>query len=152
MGKPVRCVKRLMEIVVIWIAYPHWAIWPWRSDIMVVNEVVLRVHTTYKNDIENIKNINIWIIQEADNVLNEILDNNTSDNVSYEELVNSELGQLEEEYTIDGGGDLVMTDELDDYNTDFGVEEIILSTKGENDFIDKLDISKVKLKDSAHSR
>ena len=42
MGKPVRCVKRLMEIVVIWIAYPHWAIWPWRSDIMV-NEVVLRM-------------------------------------------------------------------------------------------------------------
>jgi DNA-directed RNA polymerase specialized sigma24 family protein len=113
----------------------------------VVNEVVLRVHSTYKNNIKDIKNINIWIIQEADNVLNEILDNNTSDNVSFEELVNNELGQLEEEYTIDGGGDLVMTDELDEYDIDFGVEEIILSTKGENDFIDKLDISKVKLKD-----
>lgn len=116
----------------------------------VMNEVVLRVHSIFQKEVEDIKSINIWIIQEADNVLNEILDNKHLENVSYEELVNKELGQLEEEYTIDAGGDLVMTDELDEFDTDLGIEEIILSSKGENDFIDNLDISKAELKEKIY--
>ncbi|HHH52763.1 MAG TPA: hypothetical protein ENK91_03835, partial [Bacteroidetes bacterium] len=75
----------------------------------VINEVVLRVHDTFNKNTENIQDINIWLIKEADNVLNEILDKNKEENVSYEELVNNELGQLEEKFTVDGGYDLVMT-------------------------------------------
>ena len=116
----------------------------------VVNEVVLRVHSIFNKDTENIKDINIWLIKEADNVLNEILDSNTGENVSYEELVNNELGQLEEKFTVDGGFDLVMTDELDEYDTDFGIEEIIISSKGENEFIEKLEKNKTSLKNKVY--
>lgn len=116
----------------------------------VMNEVVIRVYVIFKKEVEDIKSINIWIIREADNVLNEILDNQSIENVSFEELVNKELGQLEEEYTIDGGGDLIMKDELDEFDTDLGVEEIILASKGENDFIDELDISKAQLKEKIY--
>ena len=113
----------------------------------VINEVVLRVHSKFKNNIENIKDINIWLIQEADNVLNEILDKQEFEKISYEELVNNELGQLEEEFTIDGEGELVMTEDLDEYDMDFGVEEIILiSSTGENEFIDNLEKDKTALK------
>ncbi len=116
----------------------------------IVNEVVLKVHTIFNSDIENIKDINIWLIKEADNILNDILDKNKKENISYEELVNNELGQLEEKFTIDGGFDLVMTDELDDYNTDFGIEEIIIASKGENEFIEKLEKDKTALKNRVY--
>ncbi len=116
----------------------------------VVNEVVLRVHSIFNKEIENIKDINIWLIKEADNVLNEILDKNKTENVSYEELVNNELGQLEEKFTVDGGFDLVMTEELDEYDTDFGIEEIIISSKGENEFIEKLEKDKTSLKNKVY--
>lgn len=115
----------------------------------VVNEVVLRTYTIFKNNIENIKDLNIWLMQTADTVLNEILDNFKSDDLSYEDLVNKELGELEEEFTVDGGGHIVMTEDLDEYE-DLGIEEIILASKGENDFVEKLDISKSKLKDKIY--
>ncbi len=113
----------------------------------VVNEVVVRVHASFLANVEDVRFINIWMIREADAILNSILDNYVSDDVSFEELVDKELGLLEEEYTVDAGGDLVMKEELDEYDMDFGVEDIILSSKGENEFIDSLDISKTKLKD-----
>jgi DNA-directed RNA polymerase specialized sigma24 family protein len=116
----------------------------------VVNEVVLRVHSIFNKEIENIRDINIWLIKEADNILNDILDKNKTENVSYEELVNNELGQLEEKFTVDGGFDLVMTDELDEYDTDFGIEEIIIASKGENEFIDKLEKDKTALKNKVY--
>ncbi len=113
----------------------------------VVNEVVIRIHSTFSQKIEDVRFINIWMIREADAVLNEILDNYVSDEVSFEELLNRELGQLEEEYTIDAGGDLVMTEELDDYDVGLGVEEMILSSKEESNLIEELKVDKVDLKD-----
>ncbi len=113
----------------------------------VVNEVVIRVHSSFLENVDDVRFINIWMIREADDILNGILDSYVSDNISFEELVDKEFELLEEEYTVDAGGDLVMKEELDEYNMDFGVEEIILSSEGENDFINNLTISKAKLKD-----
>jgi len=116
----------------------------------VVSEVIVRVFPIFKSNIKEIKNLNLWLIKTADDVLNEILDNYTSENISFEELVNSELGQLEEEFTVDAGGDLIMTEDLDEYEVDLGVEEIIIASKGENDLIEKLDISKSSLKEKIY--
>ncbi len=113
----------------------------------VVNEVVIRVHSSFLENTEDVRFINIWMIREADAILNDILDNYVSDDVSFEELVDKELGLLEEEYTVDAGGDLVMKEELDEYDMDFGVEDIILSSKGESEFIENLSVSKARLKD-----
>jgi len=115
----------------------------------IVNEAVLRTYTKFENNIENIKDLNIWLIQSADTIMNEILDSAKSENLSYEELVNKELGKLEEEFTVDGGGHIVMTDELDEYE-DFGIEEIILTSKSENELVENLDISRSKLKDKIY--
>ncbi len=115
----------------------------------IVNEAVLRSYAKFENEIENIRYLNIWLIQAADTVLNEILDNSKAENLSYEELVNKELGGLEEDFTVDGGGHIVMTEELDEYE-DLGIEEIILVSKGENDFVENLDVSKSKLKDKIY--
>jgi len=116
----------------------------------IVNDVVVKVYPLFEKEIENIKDLNIWLIQTADIVLNKILESAESDNISFEELVNSELGQLEEEYTIDGGGDLIMTDELDEYDNELGIEEILISSSEENSFIENLDISKSTLKDKIY--
>lgn len=113
----------------------------------VISEVVLRVYPKFVKDIKDIKNLNLWLIKYCDDFLNEIIDHYTKENVSYEELVNQELGQLEEEYTVDAGGDLVMIEDLDEYETSLGVEEFILTSKGDNDFIDKLDTSSSSLKE-----
>ena len=116
----------------------------------IINEVVLRVYYIFNKNIDNIRDINIWLIKEADAVLNEILDKNKSENLSYEELVNRELGQLEEKFTVDGGYDLIMNEELDEYNMDLGVEELVIASKGENEFIEKLEKDKTSLKNKVY--
>ena len=95
----------------------------------VVSEVILQVHGRFQSDIANIRDFNIWNIQEADKVLNEILENSDHfrNEISFEQLVDRELSELEEEYTVDGDGDFVMNDEMDDYQIDKNSNENLLS-------------------------
>jgi DNA-directed RNA polymerase specialized sigma24 family protein len=86
----------------------------------IVSEVIINVHERFQSDITNIRNFNIWNIQEADKVLNAILDKNESsiEEISFEQLVDNELSELEESYTTDAGGDYIMHDEIDDFGQD----------------------------------
>lgn len=86
----------------------------------IVSEVIINVYDRFQSDITRIKNFNIWNIQEADKVLNAILDKNETliDEISFEQLLNHELSELEESYTTDAGGDFIMHDEIDDFGQD----------------------------------
>jgi DNA-directed RNA polymerase specialized sigma24 family protein len=88
----------------------------------LVSEVILQVHGRFQSDILNIKEFNIWNIQEADKVLNDILanDDNFRSEISFEQLVDHELAELEEEYTMDADGDYVMNEEMDEFNYENG--------------------------------
>lgn len=95
----------------------------------VVSEVILQVHGRYQENINNVKEFNIWSIQESDKVLNEILENSSLPigDISYEQLVDHELSELEEEYTTDAGGDFVMNDEVDDFISDRSYNDEVFS-------------------------
>ena len=82
----------------------------------VVSEVIIRVYDRFQSDIKHIRDFNLWNIKESDAVLNEILEdeNFTATELSYEQLVNRELDELEENYSIDGDGDLTMNEDLEE--------------------------------------
>jgi hypothetical protein len=95
----------------------------------VVSEVILQIHGRFQENINNVKEFNIWSIQESDKVLNDILENSSLPlgDISYEQLVDHELSELEEEYTTDAGGDFVMNDEVDDFISDHNYNDEVFS-------------------------
>lgn len=82
----------------------------------VVSEVILRVYDKFQTDIKHVKEFNLWNIKESDTVLNEILEDERAlaTELSYEQLVNKELEELEENYSIDADGDLMMNEDLEE--------------------------------------
>lgn len=116
----------------------------------VVSEVILQVFGRFQADIANVRDFNVWNIQEADKVLNEILENNDKfrGEISYEQLVDHELGELEEVYTTDADGDYVMNEEMDDYDLDNNYNEEFLSLYvGDRDQIEEIDTPDEELND-----
>lgn len=95
----------------------------------VVSEVIIQVHGRFQENINNVKDFNIWSIQESDKVLNDILENSSLPlgDISYEQLLDHELSELEEEYTTDAGGDFVMNDEVDDFISDHNYNDEVFS-------------------------
>ena len=87
-------------------------------------------------------------------MLNELLDEakHAIHAASVEEILNSELAGMEERYVIDGSGDPVMIDELEDYEsteTLMGIEEALLISGSEEETIDKIsdNLSRKQMKD-----
>ena len=95
----------------------------------VVSEVIIQVHGRFQENINNVKDFNIWSIQESDKVLNDILENPSLPlgDISYEQLLDHELSELEEEYTTDAGGDFVMNDEVDEFISDHNYNDEVFS-------------------------
>ncbi|MGE5354712.1 MAG: RNA polymerase sigma factor [Deltaproteobacteria bacterium] len=119
----------------------------------IVSEVILQVHGRFQADIINIKDFNIWNIQEADKVLNEILENNDHlrSEISYEQLVDHELSELEEEYTTDADGDFVMNEEIDEFDLQSRYSEDILSHYiSDKEQIEEIDIADEDLNDKIY--
>ncbi len=116
----------------------------------IVSEVILQVYGRFQSDIANVRDFNIWNIQEADKVLNEILENNDHfrGEISYEQLVDHELGELEEEYTMDADGDYVMHEEMDDYELENNYNEELLSLYvGDKDQLEEIETPDEELND-----
>lgn len=108
----------------------------------IVSEVILQVYGRFQADIVSVRDFNIWNIQEADKVLNEILENKDQfrGEISFEQLVDHELGELEEEYTMDADGDYVMNEEMDDYENENNYNEELLSIiAGDKDQIEEIE-------------
>jgi DNA-directed RNA polymerase specialized sigma24 family protein len=114
----------------------------------ITDEVILRTFKTFEDNKDKAEDMNIWMMQETDVVLNELLDHvkQRTHAASYEELVDSEYASLEKEarYVFDSSGDPILMDELDEPDETnlpdslIGIEEAYLMAGSEKEVIDKI--------------
>jgi RNA polymerase sigma factor (sigma-70 family) len=109
----------------------------------IIDEIILRTFNTFEEKPEKAEDMNIWMMQETDNVLNELIDDAKYANhaTSVEDLKDSEFATLEEKYMLDSSGDPIMMDELDEYDFPeslLGIEEAYLVSGSEMETIDQI--------------
>lgn len=107
----------------------------------IVSEVIIKVHDRFQKNTSNVKEFNLWNIQESDKILNEILENRymPGADLSYEQMLNTELRELEEDYSIDGGGDIVMNEENDNWEVSAEVRYENPRYPIDNESLEKID-------------
>jgi len=112
----------------------------------IIDEVIIRTFNTFESNQERAEDMNIWMMQETDIVLNELIDSvkHSEHSASIEDLIDSEFASLEEKYMFDGSGTPIMLDELDELDefdsneSLLGIEEAYLISGSEKEVIDKI--------------
>jgi DNA-directed RNA polymerase specialized sigma24 family protein len=109
----------------------------------IVDEIILRTFRIFEQMPEKAEDMNIWMMQETDNVLNELIDESkyADHATSIEDLYNSELASMQERYTLDSSGDPIMFEDLDEYEYPeslLGIEEAYLVSGSEKETVDKI--------------
>lgn len=109
----------------------------------IVDEIILRTFKTFEEKPHKAEDMNIWMMQETDNVLNELIDDAkySKHATSVEDLVDSEFATLEEKYVFDSSGDPIMIEDLDEYEYPeslMGIEEAYLVSGSEKETVDKI--------------
>ena len=86
----------------------------------------------------------VWLYKKADEILKDAEIEEEFDDLYFKNIANyrkDEWNEMEEKYSIDGGGDLVMIEDLDDLSyakNDYPLQDVFVEDK-EKGIIDKLD-------------
>lgn len=81
-----------------------------------IDQLFIEVYDNF-NEVHNQENLHSWIFMKADKLLEETLVNEEFNEYflkNIDDYSRPEWDEMEEKFSIDGGGDLVMIDELDD--------------------------------------
>ncbi|MCK5638736.1 MAG: hypothetical protein KAH67_08495 [Flavobacteriaceae bacterium] len=119
----------------------------------VIDDVVLSI---YENDISkdiSLEELKIEMFKITNNKLVNLFENEKwhKKTISTKFILEEELALLEEKFTVDGGFDLIMDEELDDisYHQNDGKSHLLLSDEVQENVIDFLELKdKAFLKDS----
>ena len=105
------------------------------------------------DEVENKENLHPWLFRKADEILEDIILDEEFDDYFFKNIddyTRPEWDAMEEKYSIDGDGDLVMIDELDDisYSKNDYILNHVFIEEDKKEFIEKLDkgLGKEKIK------
>ncbi|MBL4592493.1 MAG: sigma-70 family RNA polymerase sigma factor [Flavobacteriales bacterium] len=109
----------------------------------IIDQLFIEVY----EKIEEVKqegDLYLWLFKKTDELLNDILVDEEFDQLFFENIDNyskPQWDEMEERYSIDGGGDLVLEEDLEDisYNkSNYKLADVFIE-ENEKDLIDKLD-------------
>lgn len=118
-----------------------------RESKTPVNEILKSVYKgiyqRFNRRPENLKDLKIWIYQIAEMLLEEVLQEKVYQQnhaMVLSELENLELWELEEKYTIDAEGELVLFEELDDpsYRNQYRYHSTVLTDATADEHIEQV--------------
>jgi DNA-directed RNA polymerase specialized sigma24 family protein len=94
----------------------------------IVDEIYLKIFENFSEEWTDPSKLKLDMFLLAGKVLDEIKEKHQGKKISFEKFYRDELKELEEEYTVDADGDLVMIEELDDisYHLDEYKDRILL--------------------------
>jgi len=103
----------------------------------IVDEVYLRVFESFDEQLSDPAKLKVKMFMAAREVLDEIREKQSGKSVSVETLLAGEVKELQEEYTVNADGNLIMLEDLDDisYHANDDKEQILLL---ENDQTEEL--------------
>ncbi len=95
--------------------------------------------------LDHSENLKVWLFNEADNLLKEILVEEEFDNYFFENIEDYsqlEWNEMEEKFSIDGGRDFVMEEDLDDFSypkNDYVLKDVFVDDGEEEDLLASID-------------
>ncbi len=108
-----------------------------------LDQLFIEVHDHF-DEVKNSKDLYPWLFKKTDTLLEETLVEEEFNSIFFENIENfskPEWDEMEEEFSTDGDGDLLMIDELDDssYNHNDYVLNHVFVENDKNQMIGKLD-------------
>jgi DNA-directed RNA polymerase specialized sigma24 family protein len=74
----------------------------------------LKIFNDYKDEFQDENRLKVVMYTYARDILNSLKEKHSGIDISVEDMVNKELEELEEDFTADAEGEIVMLDDLDD--------------------------------------
>ncbi len=110
----------------------------------IVDDVYLQIFEKFTEDYSNPNHLKVQMYLMAREILEKLKEKHTKKRVSIEKLYREELKELEEDYTVDADGDLVLIEELDDISyhlDDYKDKIILLDTDKVDELTKELDLN-----------
>lgn len=109
----------------------------------IKNQLFIEAYDHFE-EIDGKENLHPWLFKKAEELLDDILTEEEFDDIFFKNIDDyskPEWEAMEEKFSTDGDGDLVMTDELDDisYNKNDYVLNHVFIEDGKEELIEKLD-------------
>jgi len=110
------------------------------------NDIVDQLFLEVYDNIEEVKkegDLYLWLFKKTDELLEDALVDDEFDQLFFENIDNyskPEWDEMEERYSVDAGGDLVLEEDLEDisYYNEYQLKDVFIE-ENENELIDKLD-------------
>ena len=118
----------------------------------LTDEVFLKIYEEYHDMLQDPDKLKIKMYAVAREILNGLVNKNVANRLSVEVLIKEELRDLDESYTVDADGELILMEELDDisyHQDEYRDDKIILLDEAQIDQIaESFDMDKTKLSKS----
>jgi RNA polymerase sigma factor (sigma-70 family) len=95
----------------------------------IVDEIYLKIFNDYKDEFQDENRLKVVMYTYARDILNSLKEKHRGIDISVEDMVKKELEELEEDFTADAEGEIVMLDDLDDisyHQKEYSVNDNIL--------------------------
>ncbi len=110
----------------------------------VIDDVILKVYENGTRQSIDVNELRIIMFELANNKLKSLFENEKwhKNSISTKFILEEELKQLEEDFTVDAGNDLIMNEELDDisYHQNDDESPLLLSEENQQNIINFLDL------------
>lgn len=109
----------------------------------IIDQLFIEIYD-HINAVEQAEDFYLWLFKKTNNLLDDIIVEEAFDDFFFKNIddyTQPEWDEMQEKYSIDGGGDLLMIEELDDmsYNhNDYTLNHVFIEND-ENDWIKKID-------------
>jgi RNA polymerase sigma factor (sigma-70 family) len=98
----------------------------------IIDDVYIKIFDEFHDSFTDERNLKVKMLAVAREQLAAIKEKHSQEVISYEKLVAEEMKELEENYTVDSEGELILMEDLDDISYDNHNKEDIILLENEN--------------------
>ncbi len=108
-----------------------------------IDQLFIEIYDTIE-EVENEDDFYVWLFKKTNDLLEDVIVEEEFDELFFKNIddyTKPEWDEMQEKYTVDGGGDLLMVDELDDASlnhNDYTLNQVFVEDK-EKGLIEKID-------------
>ena len=109
----------------------------------IIDDVYLRVFEEFHDSLIDERSLKVKMLAVSRELLDEIKEKHSGKRVSVEELIRKEMKELQEDYTVDSDGELILMEDLDDisYGTHDKEDIILLQDEHFDDLAETFEIA-----------
>ncbi len=98
----------------------------------IIDDVYLRIFEEFHDSLIDERSLKVKMLAVSRELLDEIKEKHSGQRVSVEKLIRDEMNELQEDYTVDSDGELILMEDLDDISYDTHDKEDIILLQDEH--------------------